>query len=229
MANNFDDQHNIDISEEYTRSYDTRYIAEIRHRGLGTYRVLKDKDQWILQNKIQTQFDKWDSVWEKMQVNLKSQRDKEFNIHTADEKTQDAKQKLQEIEDILIHTLDIDDTVNWDLLKDKKKLDLIDQWYPYEIKEPGIEYPEAFRILAAYLENEKRDLFIQTKLLIAPGYKFRVARGLITNFHQPGSTLLLLVAAALGNNWRWVYDHALKHNYRFLSYGDGNLIFFDQG
>ena len=121
MANNFDDQHNIDISEEYTRTYDTRYIAEIRHRGLGTYRVLKDKDQWILQNKIQTQFDKWDSVWEKMQVNLKSQRDKEFNIHTADEKTQDAKQKLQEIEDILIHTLDIDDTVNWDLLKDKKK------------------------------------------------------------------------------------------------------------
>ena len=121
MPENFEDLHDISISAEHTRSYEVRYLAEIRHRGLATYRVLKDKDKWILQNKIQTQFDKWDSVWEKMQANLKSQRDKEFNIHTAEEKTQEAIEELQEIEDILIHTLDIDDTVNWDLLKDKKK------------------------------------------------------------------------------------------------------------
>ena len=63
-----------------------------------------------------------------------------------------------------------------------------------------------------------------TRLLIAPGYNFRFADGLITNFHQPQSTLLLLVAAFIGADWRKVYDHALRSDYRFLSYGDGSLL-----
>jgi len=72
-------------------------------------------------------------------------------------------------------------------------------------------------------------MFTQTQLMIAPGYRFRMADILITNFHQPQSTLLLLVAAAIGNDWKKMYDHALKNDFRFLSYGDGNLIFINPG
>ena len=63
-----------------------------------------------------------------------------------------------------------------------------------------------------------------TGLMIAPGYRFRVAAGLITNFHQPKSTLLLLVSALSGDDWQRVYTHALEGDYRFLSYGDGSLL-----
>jgi S-adenosylmethionine:tRNA ribosyltransferase-isomerase len=65
----------------------------------------------------------------------------------------------------------------------------------------------------------------RTKLLIAPGYTFRLADALVTNFHQPQSTLLLLVAAFVGPEWRRIYDHALANEYRFLSYGDGSLLY----
>jgi len=64
----------------------------------------------------------------------------------------------------------------------------------------------------------------RTRLLIAPGYPFQLADGLVTNFHQPQSTLLLLVAAFVGPDWRGVYAHALEADYRFLSYGDGSLL-----
>jgi S-adenosylmethionine:tRNA ribosyltransferase-isomerase len=60
--------------------------------------------------------------------------------------------------------------------------------------------------------------------MIAPGYKIRVVDGLITNFHQPGSTLLLLVSAFIGNRWKEAYTYALEHNFRFLSYGDACLF-----
>lgn len=63
-----------------------------------------------------------------------------------------------------------------------------------------------------------------TQLLIAPGYSFRVVDGLVTNFHQPESTLLLLVSAFVGEDWRRVYEHALSVGYRFLSYGDSSLL-----
>jgi S-adenosylmethionine:tRNA ribosyltransferase-isomerase len=73
--------------------------------------------------------------------------------------------------------------------------------------------------------NNTNNIFTQTQLLIAPGYRFRIVNILITNFHQPQSTLLLLVAAAIGDDWKKMYDYALKNDFRFLSYGDGNLIF----
>jgi S-adenosylmethionine:tRNA ribosyltransferase-isomerase len=63
--------------------------------------------------------------------------------------------------------------------------------------------------------------------LIAPGYQCKIIKGLVTNFHQPQSTLLLLVAAITNNNWRSIYNHALNNNYRFLSYGDGSLLWVD--
>ena len=71
-------------------------------------------------------------------------------------------------------------------------------------------------------------IFTQTQLLITKGYSFKIVKALITNFHQPQSTLLLLVAAAVGDDWKKIYSYALAHDYRFLSYGDGNLIFISQ-
>jgi S-adenosylmethionine:tRNA ribosyltransferase-isomerase len=64
----------------------------------------------------------------------------------------------------------------------------------------------------------------ETSIFIFPGYRFKACKGLITNFHLPGSTLILLVAAFVGEDWRTIYRHALSHDYRFLSYGDSSLL-----
>lgn len=104
---------------------------------------------------------------------------------------------------------------------------LVTQWQPYEQTDAAAHIsPEAaLTALLRHLEAQGTDtLEANTRLLIAPGYQFRLITGLITNFHQPESTLLLLVAALLGPDWRAVYDHALAHNYRFLSYGDSSLL-----
>ncbi len=69
-----------------------------------------------------------------------------------------------------------------------------------------------------------QSLVTKTQILIVPGYSFKIANALITNFHQPKSTLLLLVAA-ITKNWRNIYQHALENDYRFLSYGDGCLLY----
>ncbi|MCB2407529.1 S-adenosylmethionine:tRNA ribosyltransferase-isomerase [Hymenobacter lucidus] len=100
----------------------------------------------------------------------------------------------------------------------------VTQWQPYE-GQPDVPLAEALQALLDYLERTGSDTIqATTQLLIAPGYTFRVVRGLVTNFHQPESTLLLLVAALIGSDWRRVYDHALAHDYRFLSYGDSSLL-----
>ncbi|MBC6606650.1 S-adenosylmethionine:tRNA ribosyltransferase-isomerase [Hymenobacter sp. BT188] len=100
----------------------------------------------------------------------------------------------------------------------------IAQWQPYE-GTATVSLTEAFQTLLQYLDSTGSSfLRATTQLLIAPGYQFRVVNGLVTNFHQPESTLLLLVAALIGPDWRRVYDHALAHEYRFLSYGDSSLL-----
>ena len=101
------------------------------------------------------------------------------------------------------------------------------QWQPYEQAEAAasISSEAALETLLRHLEAQGTDtLEASTRLLIAPGYRFRLVNGLITNFHQPESTLLLLVAALLGPDWRAVYEHALARGYRFLSYGDSSLL-----
>ncbi|WP_045687826.1 S-adenosylmethionine:tRNA ribosyltransferase-isomerase [Hymenobacter sp. AT01-02] len=98
------------------------------------------------------------------------------------------------------------------------------QWQPYEAA-TEVSAAEALTALLHHLEaNGVEELHATTQLLIAPGYQFRLVRGLVTNFHQPESTLLLLVAALVGPTWRQIYEHALTHNYRFLSYGDSSLL-----
>ena len=103
----------------------------------------------------------------------------------------------------------------------------INQWEVYEapLANCNISAKEAITALLNWMkENKKERLVTQSKILIAPGYTFKIANAIITNFHQPQSTLLLLVAAAIGNGWRKVYDHALQNDFRFLSYGDGCLF-----
>jgi S-adenosylmethionine:tRNA ribosyltransferase-isomerase len=100
----------------------------------------------------------------------------------------------------------------------------VEQWDPYET-DSAITAKESLTALLQYLEAEGLErLICRTRIIIAPGYEMRIVKGLVTNFHQPQSTLLLLVAALIGKDWRKVYDYALQHGYRFLSYGDGCLL-----
>jgi len=100
----------------------------------------------------------------------------------------------------------------------------IEQWYPYE-NPTEIPAETALSAIIGYLQNNnKKQLITNTQIIIAPGYSFRIMNALITNFHQPQSTLLLLVAALIGTDWHRVYDYALAHDFRFLSYGDGCLL-----
>ncbi len=102
--------------------------------------------------------------------------------------------------------------------------DAVAQWEPYEHSYQALPPREALAALLDFLQNSGNPIRTRTRILIAPGYDFRLARGLITNFHQPRSTLLLLVAAFAGPDWQRIYDHALSHDYRFLSYGDGSYL-----
>ncbi|MBS1547821.1 MAG: S-adenosylmethionine:tRNA ribosyltransferase-isomerase [Bacteroidetes bacterium] len=100
----------------------------------------------------------------------------------------------------------------------------VDQWRPYS-GQPEVPVKDALQAVLAWLDLHRLEAVAgHTTLLIAPGYRFRLSDALITNFHQPRSTLLLLVAALIGKQWRQVYDHAMKHDYRFLSYGDSSLL-----
>ncbi|TPE42589.1 S-adenosylmethionine:tRNA ribosyltransferase-isomerase [Pontibacter mangrovi] len=100
----------------------------------------------------------------------------------------------------------------------------VSQWQAYESINPPAA-AEALQALLQFMDNMNTDhLHASTQIIIAPGYTFRMCQGLVTNFHQPESTLLLLVSALIGENWRNVYQHALAHDYRFLSYGDSSLL-----
>jgi S-adenosylmethionine:tRNA ribosyltransferase-isomerase len=101
---------------------------------------------------------------------------------------------------------------------------LLGQWEAYQL-EDDITYKESLQSLLNYLDKENKDeLLCETSLLIRPAYTFHSAKGLITNFHQPQSTLLLLVSAFIGEDWKKVYRYALTNNFRFLSYGDSSLL-----
>jgi S-adenosylmethionine:tRNA ribosyltransferase-isomerase len=99
----------------------------------------------------------------------------------------------------------------------------VDQWEPY-ITNQDMPIAGSLNNLLSFMQaNHTEQLAFTTSLIIVPGYRFRVINGMLTNFHQPQSTLLLLVGAFLGHDWKKVYDYALKNNFRFLSYGDSNL------
>lgn len=106
---------------------------------------------------------------------------------------------------------------------------IILQWDPYNLPASTIRVHEALQSLAGWMEKHNRQkLITKTQIIIAPGYPFKIVNALITNFHQPQSTLLLLVAAITGDNWKKIYGYALENDFRFLSYGDGNLLWIRQ-
>jgi S-adenosylmethionine:tRNA ribosyltransferase-isomerase len=107
-----------------------------------------------------------------------------------------------------------------------KKTDLstLTQWEAYELA-PNISAQESLEAIVAYMENNHlNEIQYHTQIMITPAYKFRLVQSMFTNFHQPQSTLLLLISAFIGDAWHSIYDHALANGYRFLSYGDSSLL-----
>ncbi len=101
----------------------------------------------------------------------------------------------------------------------------VDQWDPY-VREYGYTLEESIRAIVKYLKgNSLKDLQLGTRIIIVPGYSFKVVDVLVTNFHQPQSTLLLLISAFVKGDWRKIYDYALANEFRFLSYGDSSVLF----
>jgi len=122
------------------------------------------------------------------------------------------------------------ESLYWMGVKVKKNSNLklheieIRQWEAYEL-EQEIPAAVAFKALIYWMnQNQLMRLVCKTQIMITPAYQLKVAEGLITNFHQPKSTLLLLIAAITGQKWKDIYDEALQNNYRFLSYGDSSLL-----
>ncbi|MBN1952309.1 MAG: S-adenosylmethionine:tRNA ribosyltransferase-isomerase [Bacteroidales bacterium] len=100
----------------------------------------------------------------------------------------------------------------------------LEQWEYEELPDKYSPH-EVFAALNELLINDRKEHFqAETRIMITPGYNFRLVEGLITNFHQPGSTLLLLIAAFIGENWKKVYQYALSRDFRFLSYGDSSIL-----
>lgn len=102
----------------------------------------------------------------------------------------------------------------------------LNQWEAYELSEKKqLTKEAALKEILKYLDKKNEDVFhSKTQILIGPGYEFQMIKGMITNFHQPKSTLLLLISAFLGNEWKRIYQYALGNDYRFLSYGDSCLF-----
>lgn len=101
----------------------------------------------------------------------------------------------------------------------------VPQWYPYESGHPALGRRNALNALLRHMDECGESRFIaSTRIIIAPGYTYRVVEGMVTNFHQPQSTLLLLVSAFAGGDWRRMYEFALEREFRFLSYGDASLL-----
>ena len=101
----------------------------------------------------------------------------------------------------------------------------VPQWYPYSADHPHLSRKQALERVAQYLKDRGLStLLASTRIIIAPGYSYQVVDGMITNFHQPKSTLLLLVSAFIGDDWRRAYEYAMDNGYRFLSYGDACLF-----
>lgn len=111
------------------------------------------------------------------------------------------------------------------LLQDEKAVFKIEQDDPYQQRAHHPSTIEAWQAIRSYMTRENIESLVgETSIFIRPGYTFKVCHGLITNFHQPGSTLILLIAAFIGESWKTIYQEALTHDYRFLSFGDSSLL-----
>ena len=111
------------------------------------------------------------------------------------------------------------------LLENPNARFFIPKLYPYNNTHNHTEKEKAIEAVIMKMEKEKTDILQgETEIFIFPGYHFKMVQGLITNFHQPSSTLILLVAAFVGDDWKKIYQEALQNDYKFLSYGDASLL-----
>jgi S-adenosylmethionine:tRNA ribosyltransferase-isomerase len=114
------------------------------------------------------------------------------------------------------------------LISDLEEEFIIRQFDPYQLPS-HYSAADTLQAIITKMEKEKMETILgETSIMIMPGYQFKVTHGLITNFHQPGSTLMLLVAAFIGPDWKYIYEAALQNDYRFLSYGDSSLLLPEQ-
>lgn len=101
----------------------------------------------------------------------------------------------------------------------------VEQWEPYDENINTVSVNDSMRKILEYMDDKRvNTIHFSTQIIIVPGYKYKIVKMLVTNFHQPQSTLLLLVSAFVNGNWKDIYDYALSHNFRFLSYGDSSLL-----
>lgn len=102
---------------------------------------------------------------------------------------------------------------------------VVRQWMPYDADNNRLTAEQSFQNILDYLDRHQADkLITATQIIIAPGYAFKVVKGIVTNFHQPKSTLILLISAFVEGKWKSIYEYALDHDFRFLSYGDSSLL-----
>ena len=139
-------------------------------------------------------------------------------------KLRDARQPVVAVGTTSVRTLESLYYTGISCLEEGKPADTA-QWAPYD-REYAPSREEALDALIRYLDaNGLDELNVGTRIIIVPGFRFRITDAMITNFHQPQSTLLLLISAFTGGDWRTVYDYALRQDFRFLSYGDSSLLF----
>ena len=104
---------------------------------------------------------------------------------------------------------------------------VVKQWMPYDTNNNRLTAERSLQNILNYLDKHDADTLVTaTQIIIAPGYEFKIVKGIVTNFHQPKSTLLLLISAFVKGNWKSIYEYALVHVFRFLSYGDSSLLLY---
>ena len=175
------------------------------HIGAGTFQPVKTAD--IKEHQMHTEFF---SVHKNTIANLLNKLGSVFAVGTTTVRTLES---LFQIGIQIIHNK-----------FEKQDLFFIGQWEAYEQK-PDISAETSLQAICEYLKiHNLEEIHAQTQLIIQPGYQFKIIDGMFTNFHQPRSTLLLLVSAFVGENWKQIYDYALHRDFRFLSYGDSSLL-----
>jgi len=175
------------------------------HIGAGTFQPVKTAD--IKDHQMHTEFF---SVHKNTIANLLNKLGSVFAVGTTTVRTLES---LFQIGIQILHNK-----------FEKQDLFFIGQWEAYEQK-PDISAEASLQAVLDYLKiHNLEEIHAQTQIIIQPGYQFEIIEGMFTNFHQPRSTLLLLVSAFVGENWKQIYDYALHRDFRFLSYGDSSLL-----
>jgi S-adenosylmethionine:tRNA ribosyltransferase-isomerase len=176
------------------------------HVGAGTFKPVKSK---MMQG--HNMHSEWIEVELKLIIDLIENKKKIISVGTT--------------------SLRVIESLYWMGLKTYKNnlITLVDleikQWEVYDLDDDKITPNQCLQALAKWMQKNKLEkLICRTQILIAPPYQLKICDGIITNFHQPQSTLLLLISAIVGENWKKIYQYAIQNDFRFLSYGDSSLL-----